>query len=170
MDAVRRLEIMEAVRVVKARYFRHMDRKEWDDFRELFTDDFEADVTDDMVAAGLSRDSGIRIGADRFVRGVVRALEGVRTVHHGHMPEIEVLDDEHASAVWAMEDRLDYPDGRVVTGGRPLLRGVPRRRARLAHVHDAPLPPPHRHHSFTRALNGSVKYPSVGYLTHRSGA
>ncbi len=38
------------------------------------------------------------------------------TVHHGHMPEIEVVDATHARGIWAMYDRLEYPDGRVRSG------------------------------------------------------
>ena len=56
------------------------------------------------------------------VRGRAAIVERVRTfvgdavtVHHGHMPEIELTSATTASAVWAMSDRID--DGtRVVTG------------------------------------------------------
>ena len=33
VDPVRRLEIIEAVRVTKARYFRYIDQKAWDSSR-----------------------------------------------------------------------------------------------------------------------------------------
>ena len=47
---------------------------------------------------------------------MVRAsLDGVRTVHQVHSPEIEVAGDE-ARAIWAMQDRLVWPDGRTLTG------------------------------------------------------
>lgn len=106
-----RVDELEPLRILKARYFRHLDRKEWDEFRTLFTDDVHVDVTDDVGA-----DHGIREGRDRFVDGVMRMLDGVVTVHHGHMPELHLTDADTATGIWAMEDRLDWPDGRVTTG------------------------------------------------------
>ena len=38
------------------------------------------------------------------------------TVHHGHMPEIEVTSPTTATGVWAMEDRLRWPDGSELLG------------------------------------------------------
>jgi ketosteroid isomerase-like protein len=116
VDPIERLEIVEAVRVLKARYFRYIDQKDWDRFPELFTDDVVVDVTDDMVASGIDPERGSTVGRDRFARNVARSLEGVTTVHHGHMPEIEVVDATHARGIWAMYDRLEYPDGRVRSG------------------------------------------------------
>jgi hypothetical protein len=116
MDPVRRLEIIEAVRVTKARYFRFIDEKAWDEFPSLFVADVHIDVTDDMEAAGRDRDRGFTVGRDRFARNVERALADVMTVHHGHMQEVDVVDEAHATAITAMFDRLQYPDGRVQTG------------------------------------------------------
>jgi SnoaL-like domain len=116
LDPVRRLEIIEAVRLTKARYFRYIDQKQWDRFRELFVEDVHIDCTDDIVFAGLDPERGITIGRDRFAGNVARLLADVVSVHHGHMPEIEVVDAEHASSIVAMFDRLEWPDGRVLHG------------------------------------------------------
>ena len=43
-------------------------------------------------------------------------LEGVITVHHGHMQEIDVVDAEHATSITAMYDRLEFADGHVQHG------------------------------------------------------
>jgi hypothetical protein len=115
-DRVLRLEIIEAVRVTKARYFRYIDQKRWDEFPSLFVDDVHIDVTDDMRAVGLDPARGITIGRDRFANNVSRMLEGVVTVHHGHMQEIEPVDAMHATAITAMFDRLQWPDGNVQMG------------------------------------------------------
>ncbi len=40
------------------------------------------------------------------------------TIHHGHMPEIEVLDDVTARGIWAMEDELRDRAHRLVLRGR----------------------------------------------------
>jgi hypothetical protein len=116
LEPVQRLEIIEAVRVTKARYFRYIDEKAWDRFAALFTDDVHVDVADDMSIMGLDASRGITVGRDRFARNVARVLEGVRTVHHGHMQEIEVVSADHATAITAMFDRLEFADGRVQTG------------------------------------------------------
>ena len=115
-DRVLRLEIIEAVRVTKARYFRYIDQKRWDEFPSLFVDDVHIDVTDDMRAAGLDPERGITIGRDHFANNVSRMLEGVVTVHHGHMQEIQPIDATHATAITAMFDRLMWPNGQVQAG------------------------------------------------------
>jgi SnoaL-like domain len=116
LDPVARREIVEAVQRVKARYFRYIDQQNWTEFPGLFTEDVEIDVTDDMQHMGVDPARGITVGRDRFARNVARSLDGVRTVHHGHMPEIDVVAPDHARAIWAMHDRLEFPDGRVQTG------------------------------------------------------
>jgi SnoaL-like domain len=116
VERIERLEIIEAVRGTKARYFRYIDQKNWDGFRLLFVEDVHIDVTDDMQAVGLPNERGITVGRDRFAASVSRMLEGLHTVHHGHMQEIEVVDTEHATAITAMYDRLQFADGRVQVG------------------------------------------------------
>jgi hypothetical protein len=38
-------------------------------------------------------------------------LRDVVTVHHGHMPEIEITSPTTATGIWAMEDHLRFPPG-----------------------------------------------------------
>jgi hypothetical protein len=92
-------EALEAIRRLKARYFRLLDQKRWDEWSELFTDDVVVDTSDDGVADPT-------IGRDAFVSQVSSVLDGVRSVHHGHMPEIEMQGAADATGVWAMEDHL----------------------------------------------------------------
>jgi uncharacterized protein (TIGR02246 family) len=102
------MEDREAIRQLKARYFRTMDTKEWTAMREVFADD----VTVDVSASG----GGVVHGADAFLASLRQALDGVVTVHHGHMPEIEITSPTTARGVWAMEDMLRWPDGRELHG------------------------------------------------------
>jgi len=99
---------IEAIKRLKARYFRLMDTKDWDGMREVFADDVHIDTTD----------SGGRVveGADDFMEGLRRILADVVTVHHGHMPEIELTSPTTATGIWAMEDWLRWPDGRELHG------------------------------------------------------
>jgi uncharacterized protein (TIGR02246 family) len=99
-DAVQRLVDLEAIKQLKARYFRSIDRKEWDAFGDVFARDAVLEVPEvDMVTTG----------RDAIVAFVSGALEGARTVHHGHMPEIELTGPDTARGTWAMFDYVEWP-------------------------------------------------------------
>ena len=98
----------EAVKRLKARYFRTLDTKDWDALRELFTDD----VVMDSTASGGS----VLTGADTVIDFLREAIGDVVTVHHGHMPEIELTSPVRATGVWAMEDMLRWPNGAQLHG------------------------------------------------------
>ena len=100
-------DAIEAIKRLKARYFRFMDTKRWDDWAQVFTADAVMDVPEaDMVSHGRTE----------IVANVSEVLKGARTVHHGHMPEIEIIDAEHARGIWAMADYVEWPerDGRRI--------------------------------------------------------
>jgi hypothetical protein len=98
---------IEAIKILKARYFRTVDMKDWPALRDLFCDDARVD----MSQAG----GGAVLGADEFLQSVVSTLADVLTVHHGHMPEI-IVSGSAASGIWSMEDLVRYPDGRELHG------------------------------------------------------
>lgn len=101
MDQLTRLLIMEEVRGVKARYFRLIDMKQWDELAEVFCTDVKADFT----AVG----GGQHEGRDVLVEMLQTSLADTTTIHHGHNPEIQVISETEASAVWAMEDEVRFP-------------------------------------------------------------
>jgi len=103
-----KLEELEAIKQLKARYFRTMDTKDWKGMRQVFTDDVVVDTT--------SSGGGVVEGADAFLAFLEPVLSEVVTVHHGHMPEIELTSDTTAKGVWAMQDILEWPDGRMMYG------------------------------------------------------
>lgn len=92
---------------LKARYCRCLDTKDWDGYAAVFTDD----VVIDTNGSGGPRYEG----RDAAVSGVRAAVEQAITTHHVHNPEITV-DGDHATAVWAMQDRNIWPDGRSLLG------------------------------------------------------
>ena len=111
-DRARDLHDIEAIKRLKARYFRLMDTKRWDEWGLVFTTDCVMEVPEaDMVS----------VGRAEIVRAVSTLLEGVRTVHHGHMPEIEVTGTDTARGVWAMFDYVEWPPAE--TGERVGLNG-----------------------------------------------
>lgn len=98
---------LEQILQLKARYFRLMDTKQWDQLREVFTEDVSIDTSDD---------SGTVItGVDNYLPFLVSQIGEVTTVHHGHMPEITMVDDNLATGIWAMEDELWWPKGHPIS-------------------------------------------------------
>jgi hypothetical protein len=100
---------VEAIKQLKAQYFRTLDTKDWDAMRQVFTDDVVMDTTASPGGAVVS-------GADEFMVFLLGMIGDVITVHHGHTPEIELTSATTATGVWAMEDMLRWPDGREMHG------------------------------------------------------
>lgn len=102
------MDDIEAIKQLKARYFRLMDTKDWDGFRQVFADD----VIMDSTGSG-----GTAItGGDAFLAYISANLAEVVTVHQGHTPEITLTSATTANGVWALADRLWWPDGRELSG------------------------------------------------------
>jgi uncharacterized protein (TIGR02246 family) len=102
------LDDIEAIRQLKARYFRTMDTKDWEAMRRVFTDDVVMDTT----AAG----GGVVEGADAFLAFLREVLADAVTVHQGHMPEIELTSPTTATGIWALNDIVVWPDGTRLDG------------------------------------------------------
>jgi uncharacterized protein (TIGR02246 family) len=94
---------VEAIRRLKARYFRTMDAKDWDGMRQVFTDDV---VIDTSEAGG-----DVVRGAAEFMAFLQEALAGAVTVHQGHMPEIDLTSETTAMGIWALNDIVIWPNG-----------------------------------------------------------
>jgi uncharacterized protein (TIGR02246 family) len=99
---------LEAIRQLKARYFRTMDTKDWQGMRRVFADDLVMDTT----AAGGS----VIQGADEFMAYLAGALDNAITVHHGHMPEIQFTGPTTAAGIWALQDTIVWPNGDRMVG------------------------------------------------------
>ncbi len=96
-----------AICELKARYCRCLDTKDWVGYAAVFTEDVILDTT----GSGGPRYEG----RDAAVAGVRAAVEHAITTHHVHNPEINVEGDT-AHAIWAMQDRNIWPDGRSLLG------------------------------------------------------
>ena len=106
--AFRELTDLEAIRALKARYFRYLDTKQWERLRGVFVDDLE---TDGFWAKGRN--------ADEFVASLAENLKAVRSVHLGSTPEISILGpaqfhhkelSSHQDSVWRPYLCHDYDD------------------------------------------------------------
>lgn len=88
---------------LKARYFRLMDTKDWDALASVFTPDVHIDMT--------GEGAGVTDTVEDYLPFLVANIGEVTTVHHGHMPEIELTSATAAGGIWAMEDELWWPEG-----------------------------------------------------------
>jgi len=111
LSAEMKLLEIEAIKQLKARYFRFVDTKQWESLAELFTPDARADYTADA-----GPDAGLVQGGKQIARFISDAIGSARTVHHGHMPEIELTGPDTASGIWAMYDFVEFPSQGALAG------------------------------------------------------
>jgi hypothetical protein len=113
--ALQRLIDIEAIREMKARYFRYVDNKEWNAYGNLYAEeiDFEPDPK-----------LGRPLGADNppsredLVNLISTFLEGTTTVHTGHTSEIEITGPDTARGIWSMSDYVVWPSDGPPVGYR----------------------------------------------------
>jgi len=110
------LTALEAIKQLKARYFRCMDTKDWRGWGEVFAEDATMFVEHGVERAPEAQSHGPVAGRANIVAYVRTAVDAALTVHHGHMPEIEITSPSEARGVWAMEDIVELPGGRTLHG------------------------------------------------------
>jgi len=102
-------EDFEAIKRLKARYFRFIDTQQWDDLKQVFSED--------ATLKWGPEDEQVMVGREAILAGLRANLAGAKTIHHGHMPEIELIDETNARGIWAMFDRVDHPRYRLTGYG-----------------------------------------------------
>ena len=115
------MDDVEEIRKLKARYFRALDTKNWD----LYAQVFAPDVVVDLTRAGGQR----FVGRDAFM-DYARGMTILQSVHHGHMPEIELTGPDSATGVWALEDYNIWEDGSQNHGWGHYLESYVKREGR----------------------------------------
>jgi len=114
LDAAMLADI-EKIKQLKARYFYHLDHKEWDAWRDsVFCGDASMHVPEAQLEL---------FGIDNILSCMKTLLGGVVTVHHGHMPLIQILSPTMATGIWAMEDLLIWPKGHRPDGVEGRVHG-----------------------------------------------
>jgi uncharacterized protein (TIGR02246 family) len=97
------MDDVEEIKKLKARYFRSLDSKDWDTYAGVFAEDCVVD---------LRRSQGpLCHGREEFA-AYARSLSIIQSVHHGHMPEIDLTGPDTATGVWVLEDYNIWEDGR----------------------------------------------------------
>jgi hypothetical protein len=107
------LRDLEAISELKARYFRLVDTKDWDRFRQLFVSDARFELLDARETID---------GADAFVAFARSALNASKSAHHGHTPEITLDSPIDAHGTWALADYVEWPSADA-TGERRGFKG-----------------------------------------------
>jgi len=112
MDRLERLEAVEEIRNLKARYFRLMDTKQWDALRGVFTRDMQVVTPDGKVWME---------GGDNYAASLKFGLESAVSCHQGLTGEIEVVDSGNAAGIWAMQDVITWRDRHPREGWKAIL-------------------------------------------------
>ena len=111
-----RLLAIEEIGRLKASYFRCLDTKDWPCIATLFTSDATA-VYNVEGSGDLATPDNPVTGNEAIAAFIQRAVEHLVTVHHGHMPEIEITSPTTATGIWAMLDILQEPGGENLVHG-----------------------------------------------------
>ncbi len=108
-----RLAAIEAIRNLKAVYWRGVDQSDAALVRSILAEDCVLDYrgccTDPTSGVDFLPEMNIVMqGRDTWQ---AQALDGFVTSHQGHQAEIEVTGPDSAQAIWAFTDRFFYPPG-----------------------------------------------------------
>ena len=116
MDEIARLLAVEDISILKAKYYLGVDTQDWNLIRrEVFTESISFQFSEFREEPFVGRD----VVLDMFAG----ALKGKTSVHHGHMPIIEVESDAAAKGLWAMEDRIYLDSAGPLREAKPILHG-----------------------------------------------
>lgn len=115
MDGLARLEAIEAIRQVKARYCRYLDTKDWDGLAGIFTHDMVLDVEQDTGQPPF-------VGRDKAIETIVWSLQDAASAHQIHPSEI-AFDGDEADAITPMQDRVVWAAGRSPVPGIASITG-----------------------------------------------
>ncbi len=108
LDVTGRLAAIEEIRQLKARYCRLIDEKNW----AALETDLDDELSVEIAGAPGGADDLQRFDSRSTFLGGLKALMGpLVTVHHVHAPEIEILSETAATGIWAVADRLTFPEG-----------------------------------------------------------
>ena len=116
MTDIERLLAIEEIKRLKSKYFYCLDHKDWPTWKsDVFAPDASLHVPE-------AREEPF-VGIDTIISWVSASAGDQVSVHHGHMPDIEICSADTAKGVWAMEDILRLPKDRPAPMGYTYLHG-----------------------------------------------
>ena len=105
---IERLESLEAIRRVKARYLNACDQQDPDSARDCFA---SGQIEIDMGHLGVFRDREAFAELYRTLGCHPHVLD----MHHGANSEVDFIDDTHATGLWSLDYRNINTQGKTVT-------------------------------------------------------
>ncbi|WXG42198.1 MAG: nuclear transport factor 2 family protein [Candidatus Freyarchaeum deiterrae] len=102
------LEDIEAIKRLRAKYWRCCDRKLWNELEECFTENVVADYFPNLHFDG-------RKALMDFLKGSL-SPDIMITSHGGHSPEIEIISDTEARGIWVLNDLVILQPGMRMRG------------------------------------------------------
>ncbi len=111
MDDIQRLIAIEEIKQLKARYFRSIDTKDFENLRTVFASDATFDSSEALRDPVLGtppefEEPATVSGLEEIIAYISEALETGQSVHQGHTPEIELISDTTARGIVPFEDIL----------------------------------------------------------------
>lgn len=106
MDPLERLIAVEEIKKLKARYFRYVDQQDWAGWLGTFCADVHFESDGDL---GIKSELGVKGWCGNFVEYIRSRLTSGSSIHHGHMPEIDILGPDEATGIWSVFGRIVYP-------------------------------------------------------------
>jgi SnoaL-like domain len=115
MTETERLAAIEAIRQLKARYWRGVDLCDGDLVRSVLAEDCELDYHGCCVdpQSGVDHLPAMNVtlrGRDQW-KSDGMARFGIVSVHQGHQADIEISGADSATGIWAFTDRMWFPPG-----------------------------------------------------------
>lgn len=115
MTDIEKLLAIEEIKRLKAKYFYYFDYKDWERWKsEVWAPDARLEVPEASMDLH---------GVDAIIQWCAEAAGNQISTHHGHMPIIDILSDDTAKGIWAMEDILRHPKDRPSPHGFTYLHG-----------------------------------------------
>jgi len=113
---IEQLLAVEEIKRLKAKYFYCLDHKDWATWKkDVFAPDASLYVPESRAEP--------YVGIDNIIAWVSASTGDQVSVHHGHMPVIEISSADTATGIWAMEDRLYRSKEHPLPGGHTYLHG-----------------------------------------------
>lgn len=119
MDEAARAAAVEAIRRLKAKYWRGVDTSDGDLVRSVLAEDCVLDYRGCCTdpASGVDFMPTMNVTLNGRASWISNAFKdaGIVTVHQGHHHEITVESDQVAQGTWAFTDRFFLPPGGAYT-------------------------------------------------------
>jgi hypothetical protein len=105
------LESIETIKRLKYRYFRAMDSGDFATLEDLYTDDVEVDYIGGSY-------HWLMQGKQKLLDAQAASFNSEAIgCHNGHHPEIDILDEDHATGIWYLTDIfMNFRNSTVVYG------------------------------------------------------